>query len=773
MLAEFLATVPVVLRRPPTADQEAAISAPSDASMFLVAGPGSGKTTVLALRTLKLIMVDEVDPAGIILTTFTRRAARELRSRVLGWGDEIRRALLAGRLATAEAERLRSTDFNAVLTGTLDSLCETVLGQYRQPGTQAPPVVEEFVSNNLLLRKGLFPGLRFRDADLRAYLQLIRPTSYGQPSARDVVRLVQSLYQRTIHDDIDMGSYRASSQPCPVCGTHPHAGVSVVCDAIAEFETHLDQAGLVDYANLERLFLERITGGLAEFTGTIRQVLVDEYQDTNYLQEQIYFALARYALAAGGGLTVVGDDDQSLYRFRGATVDLFQDFPARASVAIGATPSTIYLAENFRSTETVVDFVNHFAVLDADYQTARVPGKPMIRFARTGAANTPVLGMFRPDTPTLAHDLAALIDSIFNGPGYLLPWGDRVERDPVSGSLLDAALLTFSPNEESGTGRVRLPGALRRELAALATPLEVFNPRGRPLRQVESVELLCGLMLECIDPGSVRQTSITTLTRASVTELTRWRNRARAHLARPATSRSLVRYVNAFGRRAGSWPREIELSDLTYKLVTWIPAMQDDPEGLVYLEVIQRTIVEAARFTAYGGAIVFRPGREDSSIKEAIRSVFVSLAEGAIEVDEDLLDTLPADRLNIMSIHQAKGLQFPLTIVDIGSDFSRAHPAQAIFRYPRTGNDSHQLEDELRGHSRSLSRPTRSGTNRAFDDLIRTYFVAYSRAQDVLLLVGNQRLLTDTPSPVQHIAAGWDRDGTWRWGPGLPNLMQL
>ena len=772
MLAEFLTTVPTVLRRPPTPDQEAAISAAPNESMFLVAGPGSGKTTVLALRTLKLIFVDEVDPAGIILTTFTRRAARELRSRVLGWGDEIRRVLLAGGLAAPAAERLRSTDLNAVLTGTLDSLCETVLGQYRQPGTQAPPVIEEFVSNNLLLRKGLFPGMRFRDADLQAYLQLIRP-SFGQPSARDVVRLVQSLYQRTIHDDIDMGSYRTSSQACPLCGTHPHSGVSVVCDAIVEFETHLSQAGLVDYANLERLFLERITAGLAEFTGTIRQVLVDEYQDTNYLQEQIYFELARYAIGAGGSLSVVGDDDQSLYRFRGATVDLFQEFPARALRAIGVTPATIYLAENFRSTEVVVDFVNGFAVLDADYQAARVPGKPMIRFARTGAANTPVLGMFRPDTLTLAHDLAALIDSIFNGTGYLLPDGDMVQRDPASGSLLDAALLTFSPNEEAGSGRVRLPGALRRELAVLANPVQVFNPRGQPLRQVESVELLCGLMLECIDPGSVRQTSITTLTRASVAELTRWRNQARIHLARPGTARSLVRYVDAFGRRAGAWPREIELSDLTYKLVTWIPAMQDDPEGLVHLEVIQRTIIEAARFTAYGGTIVFRPGREDSSIKEAIRSVFASLAEGAIEVDEDLLETLPADRLNILSIHQAKGLQFPLTIVDIGSDFSRSHPAQALFRYPRTGNDSHRLEDELRGHSRSLSRPTRSATNRAFDDLIRTYFVAYSRAQDVLLLVGNQRLLTDVPSPLHHIAAGWDRGGTWQWGPGLPNLVQL
>ena len=74
-------------------DQNKAISAPISQSQFLVAGPGSGKTTVMVLKVLKFIYVDDVHPSSILATTFTRKAAAELRSRILSWGDEIRQAL--------------------------------------------------------------------------------------------------------------------------------------------------------------------------------------------------------------------------------------------------------------------------------------------------------------------------------------------------------------------------------------------------------------------------------------------------------------------------------------------------------------------------------------------------------------------------------------------------------------------------------------------------------------------------------------------------------
>ena len=87
-------------------------------------------------------------------------------------------------------------------------------------------------------------------------------------------------------------------------------------------------------------------------------VLIDEYQDTNYLQEQIYFKLAGYATHNGGNISVVGDDDQALYRFRGANIDLFTSYADRIEKSLSIVPKTIFLQKNYRSTSNIIDFVN-------------------------------------------------------------------------------------------------------------------------------------------------------------------------------------------------------------------------------------------------------------------------------------------------------------------------------------------------------------------------------------------------------------------------------
>lgn len=70
--------------------QQKAILSEPNKSLFIVAGPGSGKTTVMVLKILKYIFVDGIDPSEILATTFTKKAADELYSRILGWGDEIK-----------------------------------------------------------------------------------------------------------------------------------------------------------------------------------------------------------------------------------------------------------------------------------------------------------------------------------------------------------------------------------------------------------------------------------------------------------------------------------------------------------------------------------------------------------------------------------------------------------------------------------------------------------------------------------------------------------
>jgi DNA helicase-2/ATP-dependent DNA helicase PcrA len=769
------------IRRNRDPDQHDCIRAQLDQSLFIAAGPGSGKSTVIALRVLKLIFVDNIDPLNILVTTFTRKAAAELRSRILGWGDQLRQVFIAQPTYSHLVSQLEKLNLNNITTGTLDSIAEEILGEYRQPGTPPPVVIESFVSNALMTRVGLLDHGRHNDQDLKDYVVDLRGSRWGLGLSEISATLLE-VKDRFYHDQIDRTRFVNASN---------HQAVPTVSDAIHDYEQELQDRLFFDFARLEQEFLNQLmSGGLTRFLERIKFVLVDEYQDTNLLQEQIYFYMARAALENEGSITIVGDDDQSLYRFRGATVDLFQAFQRRINSQLSINPRSAYLSRNYRSTPVIVGFCNGFITLDTQYQTARVQNKPPITPMRNQPyTDYPVLGMFRNDVNTLATDLTQFIHRVIHGGGWQFRDNNGnqyvIRIDPQGGSSADVALLFSSPREFDASGDPRLPRLLRGELDQLSPRIKVFNPRGQNLEAIPEVQELCGLILECIDPINGVQDR-TNLPQVVADVFDGWRMRAVSQInsnPRPRNPRSLRRFVDSWQRRAPlggrTWQkREVPLIDLVYKLITWIPIMQGDIEGLVYLEAITRTINQASLFGNFAGQIIVDPGNrrlEDASIREALRNIFAPLATGVIEIDEDLLETLPSDRVNIMSIHQSKGLEFPLVIVDVGSEFRTNHWKQAFKRFPRLNSSGRvdtlkciNLEDELRQFSQ-MGAPARLPLDRAFDDLTRLYFEAYSRAKDTLVLVG----LNSVRDEIPNVATGWDRDGNWHWGRGLRNLVHI
>lgn len=753
----------------PDAEKLDAIKAPPQATLFLVAGPGTGKTACLATRVLKLMLVDGVPADGIVATTFTVKAAAELRSRILDWGFKLTHQLAAdGGLSEEQRAAANRLDVNQIVTGTLDSLCQDMLVRYRDPGTQPPVLIDEFVSKTLLLRHGMFGDGRFRSARLDALLFRLagRSSRFGWHLGTKT-EVLSAAADRLIHDQVDLKKYARSRK-----ADEKYAREKMLV-AIDDYASALDERMMLDYARLEAEALERLQAGeLSNFLQRVRVVLVDEYQDTNLLQERLYFELAR---ACKGAFTVVGDDDQSLFRFRGATVELFNAFPDRAAQA-GWKAKTVFLQTNHRSTKTIVEFVDQYATLDPGYQLVRAKDKPALAASRTVATGLPILGMFRQSTIELATDLAAFLKAIFFGRGYRLPNTDRILPGHPGGAVGDAALLCSSPREAGANGAALLPGLLRAALQQEPHVVGMFNPRGAALQDIHEVQALGGTLLECLDPDGRIESAIF-LPQETRMMFGQWRATARADT--PNRGKHAAKLLRGWrGRdRNRAWPQRTSALEMLYSFAHFFPELHDDPEGQVYLEAFARQLSACEQVSSFSGRVLNDPHgvRDSKGLNLADRSVAALLSDflgpiaaGSVDVNEDLFEDFPRDRLSVLSIHQAKGLEFPLTIVDVGSSFKTNHSAHRFKRFPDRGGAPQAMEDDFRPYT-PLSAPTRSGVDRAFDDLYRQYFVAFSRARDVLLLVGLDATLPG--GNVENVATGWRRDGTCPWASQSPFEM--
>jgi len=712
--------------------QHRAVHAPASESQFLVAGPGSGKTTVMVLKILKYIYVDSIPPQAIMTTTFTRKAAGQLKSRIIKWGTKIKDHLLEEAVFADLDPQVQDLELEGILTGTLDSLAQELLG--------GPLVLEEQASRSILMQKLIHDDLH-RNPDLLGYLKVMGRWQ-GTLNLTGICDLLLEIKDRILHDQVDCEALQADSE-------HPGAWLALNC--IREYREELERHQLYDFAGLEASLLGKLNQEEVPLDG-LKVLLVDEYQDTNLLQESIYFHLARIAIKNGGNITVVGDDDQSLYRFRGATVDLFTQYQRRIKEKVGVDVRVIHLSLNYRSTPQIVDFCNSFLEVDEDYQFARVRSKPSIQAARRDEDHYPVLGMFRRDRKTLARDLSRFISQSLYRDGY------QAEEMTIKLDKRDSSILMASPLEYTPHSARRFPHYLRHYLKGEG--LEVFNPRGESLERAQSTELLAGLVLECLDPDRSVENSLDRLPSRARSSFHQWRKTARKS--------------SALKEVVGEWyNQEFHLLELWYDLLNYTP--DGDKEDHLRVEALTRTIEQASQFASYQGRVL--PG-ELVSIQEVYWNLLVPLASGVIEVDEVLLNQQPSppNRVNVMSIHQAKGLEFPLVVVDVGSDYRRIHRSHAQRRFPLDGDRASHLEDQLRVYS-SLGEPGRSSRDRAFDDLIRQYYVAFSRAQDLLLLIGLTPIKDgyhedDERFYIPNVATGWDREARWPWK-GLGNLFLI
>ena len=289
--------------------------------LLVIAGAGSGKTKTLAHRVAHLI-VNGADPGRILLLTFSRRAAAELSRRV---------------------QRISTQTIGSKASIMMDAL--TWAGTFHGIGAR---LLREAAD-----RIGLSPTFTIHDREDSADLMnLVRhELGLSQTESRFPTKgTCLAIYSRAVNSEMMLEDVLRMSFPW--CANWA-AELRALFGAYVETK---QRHNVMDYDDLLLYWAQAMSyPEIAEdFSGRFDHVLVDEYQDTNRLQASILLALN----PSGRGLTVVGDDAQSIYSFRAATVRNILDFPGQFN-----PPAVIItLDRNYRSTQPILAAAN--AVID-------------------------------------------------------------------------------------------------------------------------------------------------------------------------------------------------------------------------------------------------------------------------------------------------------------------------------------------------------------------------------------------------------------------------
>jgi DNA helicase-2/ATP-dependent DNA helicase PcrA len=273
-----------------------------DGPLVVVAGAGSGKTRVLTRRIASLVALG-VPPWRILAITFTNKAADEMRSRVVDLVGEDASKMWVSTFHSACVRILRR---NAERIGYRSNFTIYDDGDSRR--------LIEHVLEDLGIDQKRYPSRAVAGVISSAKSELVDVDAYAARAA--------TLYERRI------------------------------ADVFAEYERRLVEANAMDFDDLlvraVRLFAENVDV-LEAYQERFAYVLVDEYQDTNLAQNELVMLLGR----AHRNVCVVGDTDQSIYRFRGAEMRNLLDFERAFPDA-----RIILLEQNYRSTQTILDAAN-------------------------------------------------------------------------------------------------------------------------------------------------------------------------------------------------------------------------------------------------------------------------------------------------------------------------------------------------------------------------------------------------------------------------------
>ncbi len=578
-----------------------------DGPLLVLAGAGSGKTRVLTTRLARIIDFHGVDPSQILAVTFTNKAAGEMKQRI---GRLLGRSPMGMWVGTFHAIGARMLRAAPHLVGRTPSF--TI---YDQDDAQA---VVKRIMERLQLNTKQFTPRGVHSAISDAKNALVLPAEYAALAMDPFSKAIARVYP--------------------------------------EYGEELRRGNAVDFDDLLLLPVQMLGSNpreLEKYQRRFKYILVDEYQDTNRAQYQ----LVRHLAGGHGNLCVVGDDDQSIYGWRGADIrnilDFQKDFP---------DAHVVRLEENYRSTPEVLDLAN--VVISAN--TGRM-GKTLRPTRASGERVTAARCLDERDEAD--YVVERIIERRAQAKGGLRDFAIVYRTNSQSRALEEALRKKAVP--------YRLVGSVRfydrREVRDLMSYLKLIaNPADDEAFRRAVAAPKRGLGDTTIEQLSLaaREAGVPMLAAAVRPDL--------LAAIRPAARGALAEFAALLARFRES-ARESGVDELLREVVEgtrydeYLKA--EGPEGADRLENVKELITGAAELVA----------DEEGEVGLTPLDHFLQKAMLVAELDKLGPD---ADAVTMMTLHNAKGLEFPVVFITGLED--------GLFPLAKAFDDPAMLEEERR-----------------------------------------------------------------------------
>ena len=653
--------------------------ATADGPVLITAGPGTGKTYTLVQRAIYLIEECGVKPESIFIATFTEKAAKELITRIT---NEL-------------SDRGIVANINEMYIGTFHSLCLRILKEHLEyTRLRRNYRLLDAFDQQYMVFQNIY---RFRNIP---EVEIALPNGGSWKQAEAICNYVNNLSEELVTPEELM--------------TDSDLSIAALGRMLKEYRDLLTESNLMDFSSIQIEAFHLLQDNveiLEELRSKITHIMIDEYQDTNFIQEQLVFLLA----GDRKNICVVGDDDQGLYRFRGATIRNILEFPQKFA---DGECRIIPLVINYRSNSDIVDFYNEWmATTDGAKFKFRWDN---FRYDKR----------IEPHERTVLHSPAVVK---LAGVDDTDEWHEKILRFindlKDSGKLTDYNQIAFLFNS------VKHP-----RVTALARFLEenninVYSPRSDMFFQRDEIRLALGCLM-LMFPRYIQGLENGDYTFLQPEHLTYYRNcimTANEYLTQPENA-ELLKWI----RRRGKV--HVGLTDATdyaycglmYQLFEFQPfaGILDTEMDVGVVDI--RPVRNLAKLTQIIGkfeylhrvdvldAVEYHGKRRIDQNTEMLFNLYLRLLfDGGITEYEDDSEYAPSGCVSFLTIHQSKGMEFPIVLVD------------SLANVPRKNTNDLMMQIEDRYFKRPAFEPYEVTK---YFDFWRLYYTAFSRAQDLLIL---------------------------------------